>query len=110
MALEKNINPIKLAKWVKIILILDIVINFLLLLIFPGLWLNIAVIFVIVATGTIVSYLIYEQLVKNNDNNWIKPAEILGIISIGINAAFCIIIGAAMILGVLAASGTVRFS
>ncbi len=66
---------------------------------------NIGIIFALITIGTIVSYLIYGELLKNPDNNWIKLAEILGTINVSLNAIFCIIISAAMFIGVLIAAG-----
>ncbi|HUK38069.1 MAG TPA: hypothetical protein VLV30_03025 [Methanomicrobiales archaeon] len=95
----------KLARWIKYFLISDVVLYILLLLIFPNLWLNIGIILALIIIGTIVSYSIYEELLKYRDNNWIKLAEILGIINVSLNAFFCTIIGAAMITGLFIASG-----
>jgi len=92
-----------LAKWVKNFLILDIVIYILLLLIFPNLWF-IGYNFVLLIIGTVVSYLIYERLLKYKDNNWKKLAEIPMTINVSLNAIFCIIITAAIIIGVLNAA------
>jgi hypothetical protein len=103
MVFNKNKNRINLAKWVKKFLILDIVIYVLLLLIFPNLWF-IGYNFVLLITGTIVSYLIYEKLLKYKDNNLRKLAEIPMTINISLNAIFCIIITAAIIIGVLNAA------
>jgi len=104
MVFYKNKNRLNLAKWVKNFLILDIVIYILLLLIFPNLWF-IGYNFVLLIIGTIVSYLMYEQLLKYEDNNWRKPAEILVTFIVSLNAIFCIIITAAIIFGVLNAAG-----
>lgn len=103
MVFYKNKNRLNLAKWVKNFLILDIVIYILLLLIFPNLWF-IGYIFVLLIIGTIISYLMYEQLLKYKDNNWRKPAEILVTVIVSLNAIFCIIITAAIIIGVLNAA------
>jgi hypothetical protein len=103
MVLCTNKNRLNLAKWVKIFLILDIVIYILLLLIFPGLWF-IGYNFILLITGTIVSYLIYEKLLKYKDNNWRELAEIPMTINVSLNAIFCIIITAAIIIGVLNAA------
>jgi len=103
MVFYKNENRLNLARWVKIFLILDMVIYFLLLLIFPNLWF-IGYNFVLLIIGTIVSYLIYEKWLKYKDNNWRKLAEILVTSNVGLNAIFCIIITAAIIIGVLSAA------
>ena len=100
MVFSNNKNHLKLATWIKNIFILDIVVYVLLLFIFPGLWSN-GFIFISVAIGTIVSYLIYEKLVKNKDDTWKKPAEILVTINVSFNAFFCTITIAAIIIGVL---------
>jgi hypothetical protein len=92
-----------LAKLVKNILIFDIIIFILLLLIFPNLWF-IGYNFVLLIIGTIVSFLIYEKLLKYEDNNWRKTAEILVIINVSLNAIFCIITTAAIVIGVLNAA------
>lgn len=94
-----------MARWITFFLILSVVICIFLLLIFPNLWLNIGYIFALVTIGTIVSYLIYEELLKYKDDNWIKVAEILVTINVSLNAIFCIIIIAAIIIGVLIAGG-----
>jgi hypothetical protein len=99
MVFDENINRLKLAKWIKFFLILDIVIYIFLLLVFPNLWF-IGIYFALITIGTIISYLIYEKSLQYKDNNWRKPAEILGAINVGLNAIFCIIISAAMIIGV----------
>jgi hypothetical protein len=99
-----NKNRLNWAKWVTIFLTLDIISYLLLLVIFPNLWI-IGYIVGLLIIGTIISYLIYEKLVKYNDNNWRKPAEMLETITIGLNAIFCIIIIAAIIIGVLNAAG-----
>jgi membrane protein YdbS with pleckstrin-like domain len=104
MAFHKNKNRIHLAKWVKFFLLLAVVIYMLLLVIFPNLWF-IGYNFVLLIIGTIVSYLIYEKLLKYKDNNWRKLAEILVTMNVGLNAIFCIIITAAIIIGVLNAAG-----
>jgi hypothetical protein len=104
MVFNKNKNRLNLATWVKIFLILDIVIYILLLLMFPNLWF-IGYNFVLLIIGTIVSYLIFEKLLKYKDNNWRKLAEILVTMNVGLNAIFCIIITAAIIIGVLNAAG-----
>jgi hypothetical protein len=100
MVFNKNKNRLNLAKWVKNFLILDIVIYVLLLLIFPNLWF-IGYNFVLLIIGTIVSYLIYEKVLKYEDNNWRELAEILVMINVSLNAIFCIIITAAIVIGVL---------
>ena len=105
MVFDKNKNRLKLAQWTKNFLIFDMVIYIFSLLIFSNLWLNIGIIFAFIAIGTIGSYFIYEELLKYKDNNWIKPAEFLGIITVSLNAIFCIIISAAMIIGVFIAGG-----
>jgi len=99
----KDKNRFNWANWVTIFLILDIIIYMLLLLIFPNLWI-IGYIVVLLIIGTIISYLIYEKLLKYNDNNWRKPAEMLETITVSLNAIFCIIIIAAIIIGVLNAA------
>jgi membrane protein YdbS with pleckstrin-like domain len=104
MVFNKNKNRLNLATWVKIFLILDIVIYISLLLMFPNLWF-IGYNFVLLIIGTIVSYLIFEKLLKYKDNNWRKLAEILVTMNVGLNAIFCIIITAAIIIGVLNAAG-----
>jgi len=104
MVFSQNKNRLNLAGWVKIFLILDIVIYGLLLLIFPDLWF-IGYNFVLLIIGTIVSYLIYEKLLKSKDNNWRKLAEIPMTVNVSLNAIFCIIITAAIIIGVLNATG-----
>jgi hypothetical protein len=98
MVFYKNKNLLNLARWVKIFLILDMVIYFLLLLIFPNLWF-IGYNFVLLIIGTIVSYLMYEKWLKYKDN-WRKLAEILVTSNVGLNAIFCIIITSAIIIGV----------
>ena len=98
MVSYKNKNRLNLARWVKIFLILDMVIYFLLLLIFPNLWF-IGYDFVLLIIGTIVSYLLYEKWLKYKDN-WRKLAEILVTSNVGLNAIFCIIITAAIVIGV----------
>ena len=103
MVFYKNKNRLNLAKWVKNFLILDIVIYIFLLLIFPNLWF-IGYNFVLLIIGTIVSYLIYEKLLKYQDNNWRKPAEILVTVDVSLNVIFCIIITAAIIIGVVNAA------
>ena len=103
MVFYKNKNRLNLAKWVKNFLILDIITYILLLLIFPILW-SIGYNFVLLIIGTIVSYLIYEKLLKYKDNNLRKLAEILVTINVSLNAIFCIIITAAIIIGVLNAA------
>ena len=103
MVIYKNKNQLNLANWVKFFLILDIVIYILLLLLFPNLWF-IGYNFVLLIIGTIISYLIYEKLLKYEENNWRKPAEILVSINVSLNAIFCIIITAAIIIGVLNAA------
>ena len=100
MGFYKNKNRLHLAKWVKNFVILDIVMYILLLLIFPNLWF-IGYNVVLLIIGTIVSYLIYEKLLTYEGNNWRKLAEILVTINISLNAMFCIIITAAIIIGVL---------
>ena len=105
MAISNNKNGLKLATWVKNFFILDIVVYVFLLFLFPGLWPN-GYIFVLVAIGTIFSYLIYEKLVKNQDAHWRKPAEILVTVTVGFNAIFCMIIVTAIIIGVLHAAGS----
>lgn len=92
-----------MANWVKNFLILDMVIYIFLLIIFPNLWSN-GYIFVFVGIGTIVSYLVYEKLLKYKDNNWRKLAEMLVTIDVGLNAIFCMIISAAIIIGVFIAT------
>ena len=81
-----------------------IVIYILLLLIFPNLWF-IGYNFVLLIIGTIVLFLIYEKWLKYKDNNGRKLAEILMTINVSLNAFFCIIITAAIIIGVLNAAG-----
>jgi hypothetical protein len=103
MVFYTNKNRLNLAKWVKIFLILDIVIYILLLLIFPGLWF-IGYNFILLIIGTMVSYLIYEKLLKYKDNNWRKLGEIPMTINVSLNAIFCTIIIAAIIIGVLNAA------
>ena len=92
-----------MAGWVRNFLILDVVIYIFLLLIFPGLWPN-GEIFISIAIGTIVSYLIYEKLLKNKEDNWRKPGEILVAVNFGLNAIFCIIIIAAIVIGLFNAA------
>jgi hypothetical protein len=104
MAFHKNKNRIHLAKWVKFFLLLDVVIYMLLLVIFPNLWF-IGYNFVLLIIGTIVSYLIFEKWLQYQDNNWRRPAEILVTINVSVNAIFCMIITAAIIIGVLNAAG-----
>jgi len=103
MVFYRNKNCLHLAKLVKNILIFDIIIFILLLLIFPNLWF-IGYNFVLLIIGTIVSFLIYEKLLKYEDNNWRKTAEILVIINVSLNAIFCIITTAAIVIGVLNAA------
>jgi len=103
MVFYKNKNRLNLANWVKIFLILDIVIYILLLFIFPNLWF-IGYNFVLLIIGTIISYLIYEKLLKYKDNNWRKLGEIPMTINVSLNAIFCIIITVAIIIGVLHAA------
>jgi hypothetical protein len=103
MVFSENKNRINLAKWVKIFLLLDMVIYMLLLAIFPNLWF-IGYNFVLLIIGTIVSYLIYEKWLQYKDNNWRNPAEILVTVNVSVNAIFCIIITAAIIIGVLNAA------
>jgi hypothetical protein len=104
MVIYKNKNRLNLATWVKIFLILDIVIYILLILIFPNLWF-IGYNFVLLIIGTIFSFLMYEKLLKYRDNTWRKLAEILVTINVSLNAIFCIIITAVIIIGVLNAAG-----
>jgi hypothetical protein len=103
MVFYKDKNRLNLARWVKNFLILDIVIYVLLLLIFPNLWF-IGYNFVLLIIGTIVSYLIYEKLLKYKDNNWRKLAGIPMTVNVSLNAIFCIIITAVIIIGVLNAA------
>jgi hypothetical protein len=103
MDFYNNENRSALGNWVINFLILDVVIFTFLLLIFPALWSN-GFVFVCVAIGTIVSYLIYEKLLKHKDNTWKKLAEMLVTIDISLNAIFCIIISAAIIIGVFIAA------
>ena len=107
MVFDANTDRLQLAKWIKTFLLLDIVITISLLFIFPNLWLNIGFIFALVTIGTIVSYLIYEKLLHYEDTHLIRLAQILGTINICLNAIFCIIISAAMIIGVLIAAGII---
>jgi len=79
------------------------VIYILLLLIFPNLWF-IGYNFVLLIIGTIISYLIYEKLLKYKDNNWRKLGEIPMTINVSLNPIFCIIITVAIIIGVLHAA------
>jgi hypothetical protein len=102
MVFPENKNHINLATWVKYFLILDIVVYIVLLLIFPDLWF-IGYQFVVLIIGTVVLYLMYEKLLQYKDT-WKKPAEILVTVTVGINAIFCIIIIAAIIIGVLNAA------
>jgi len=104
MVSDMNKNRVNLAKKIKIFFMLDAGIFILLLLIFPNLWF-IGFIFALIVIGMIVSYLIYEDLLKYGDTTWIRPAEILGTVTVGLNAIFCIIISGAMIIGVLIAAG-----
>jgi hypothetical protein len=60
--------------------------------------------FVLLIIGTIISYLIYEKLLKLKEDNPRKAAEILVSVNVGLNAIFCIIITAAIIIGVLIAA------
>ena len=99
----ENTDNIKLEKWVIDILVLDIAIYAALVLIFPDLWFN-GITFFLVAAGTIVSYLVYEKVMNPQDTAWKKPAGILVTLDIGINAVFCIIISALIIIGVLVAA------
>jgi len=103
MVFYKNKNRLNLANWVKIFLILDMVIYMVLLLIFPNLWF-IGYNFVLLIIGTIISYLIYEKLLKYKDNNWRKLGEIPMTINVSLNAIFCIIITVAIIIGVINAA------
>jgi len=103
MVFYKNKNRLNLANWVKFFLILDMVIYILLLLIFPNLWF-IGYNFVLLIIGTIISYLIYEKLLKYKDNNWRKLGEIPMTINVSLNPIFCIIITVAIIIGVLNAA------
>jgi len=103
MVFYKNKNRLNLANWVKFFLILDMVIYILLLFIFPNLWF-IGYNFVLLIIGTIISYLIYEKLLKYKDNNWRKLGEIPMTINVSLNAIFCIIITVAIIIGVLNAA------
>jgi hypothetical protein len=102
MVFPENKNHVNLATWVKYFLILDIVVYIILLLIFPDLWF-IGYQFVVLIIGTVVLYLMYEKLLQYKDT-WKKPAEILVTVTVGINAIFCIIIIAAIIIGVLNAA------
>jgi hypothetical protein len=102
MVFPENKNHVNLATWVKYFLILDIVVYIVLLLIFPDLWF-IGYQFVVLIIGTVVLYLMYEKLLQYKDT-WKKPAEILVTVTVGINAIFCIIIIAAIIIGVLNAA------
>jgi hypothetical protein len=104
MLFYKNKNLLNLANLLKKILILDIVIFIFLLLIFPNLWF-IGYIFVLLIIGMIISYLIYEKLLKDEDTNWRKLAEILVTSNVSLNAIFCIIITAAIISGILMLPG-----
>jgi len=79
------------------------VIYILLLFIFPNLWF-IGYNFVLLIIGTIISYLIYEKLLKYKDNNWRKLGEIPMTINVSLNPIFCIIITVAIIIGVLNAA------
>jgi hypothetical protein len=103
MVFNTNNNRLNLANWVKNVIILDIIIYIFLLLIFPDLWF-IVYNFVLLIIGTIVSYLIYEKLLKLKEDNPRKAAEILVSVNVGLNAIFCIIITAAIIIGVLIAA------
>jgi hypothetical protein len=96
-------DRIKIPGWVKVFLILDIVVYLLLLLMFPNLWF-IGLYFGLLIIGTIVSSLIYEELSVEKDNTWRKPAKVLATIVISLNAIFCIVISAAMIIGVYIAT------
>ena len=98
MAFSKNLNRLNLAKLITYFLILDIVVYWLLLIIFPGLWF-IGYIFGILIIGTIVSYWICKRLRKGRDSNWRKSAEVLVSVNVSLNAIFCIIIIAAIITG-----------
>ena len=80
------------------------VIYIMLLFVFPHLWF-IGFIFALMTIGTIGSYFIYEELLKSKDKTWIRRAEFLGFMNVSLNAIFCIIISAAMIIGVLIAGG-----
>ncbi len=102
MVFSRDKNRLNLARWVKTFFILDIVIYILLLLVFPNLWF-IGFNFAFLIIGTIVSYWIYEKMLK--DNTWRKPAENLVTIDVSLNAIFCITIIAAIIIGVLHAAG-----
>ncbi len=103
MDFYRNNNQVQLANWVKNFFILDIIIYISSLLIFPNLWSN-GYNFVLLITGTIVSYLISEKLIKFRDNNWGKLAEMLVSVDISLNAIFCIIISSAIIIGVFIAA------
>jgi hypothetical protein len=103
MVSDNNKNRVNLATWVKYFLLLDIVVYILLLLIFPDLWF-IGYQFGLLILGTVILYLIYEKLLQYTDNTWRKPAEILVTVTVGVNAIFCIIIIAAIIIGMLNAA------
>jgi hypothetical protein len=97
-------NKLKLAGWVTIILILDVVVYFFLLLIWPNLWLSMGAIFALLAIGTVVSYLIGEKIFVYRDNNLGKLAGVLGTVIVSLNAVFCIIISSLIIIGLFIAS------
>jgi hypothetical protein len=99
MIFDEINDRIKLPGWVTVFLILDIVVYIFLLLIFPNLWF-LGLYFGLLIIGTIVSSLLYEKISGDRDDNWIKPAKALATIIVSINAIFCIIICAAMIIGV----------
>ena len=103
MVFSEKKNRLNLARWVKYFLLLDIVVYIVLLLIFPELWF-IGYQFGLLIIGTVVLYLIYEKLLQYKDT-WRKPAEILVTVTVGVNAIFCIIIIAAIIIGVFNAAG-----
>ena len=98
---EYRVHP---AGWVKPVVFLDIVVYLSLLFIFPDLWFT-GYTFVVLITGTIVSYLVYEKLFHHNDTPWKKPADILVAVDVGVNVIFCIIMLSAMMIGVLIAAG-----
>ena len=107
MAFYKNKNRLKLAKWVKYFFIFDIIVFIFLLLINPNFWANNAYTLGSLAFGVIITFLIYDELLKYKDNNWRKLAEILGTLNVGLNAVFYIIIIGAIFIGVLNAASSI---
>ena len=104
MDINKSIHSIKLAKWVVNVVLLDVAVYLVSLYIFPDLWFNWRI-FVSIAIGTIVSYLLYTHWLQSSDTAWKNLAEILVTLDVGLNAVFCIIISALMVAGVAIAAG-----